>query len=443
MESFLKLATVFYEMNERNFEYLSSCYSHINKLEKLIFILTSETFEKVDLKNKKILLKPNWVNHDRNQNDSICLRTNNSFILAVLKVVLAFNPKIIIIGDAPIQGCSWDKILNPDFISKVKALSKTYSIPVVLKDFRNVKFDTIQNRIIKELNPPSNYIFFDVGEQSFLEPITHRKKKQFRVDQYDYIKLSEKHKEKTHKYCIARDLFDVDIVISLPKVKTHQKAGITAALKNLVGVNGDKDYLPHHRIGGTKLKGDSYLGLNLLKEFAERLLDISNKMIGSTGYPFLRRLAVNIWKLSGSKKIHKFGAGWYGNDTTWRMVLDINKIILYGKVDGTFSDIPQRQLFSLCDGIIAGQGNGPLFPHPLELGFISFTNNSAINDYVFARLMDFEPEKLPLILNAFKIYPKLFDNISLNNKKINLSELEKLKVTATPPPGWIDYLKNQ
>ena len=32
---------------------------------------------------------------------------------------------------------------------------------------------------------------------------------------------------------------------SLPKLKTHKKAGITCALKNLIGINGNKEYLPH------------------------------------------------------------------------------------------------------------------------------------------------------------------------------------------------------
>lgn len=435
--------TVYSDEKDRNSESLNSCYNDINKLEKLIFNITSEIFELVEIKNKKVLIKPNWVIHDRNQNDSICLRTNNNFIISTLKVVLKFSPKMILIGDAPVQGCIWDKVVTPGFVSEIESLSKIYAVPIIIKDFRDVIFDTAKNSISTALKPTSEFIIFDVGKKSFLEPITVKGKKQFRVDQYDYTKLSEMHHKNTHRYCIVKDIFDVDMVISLPKVKTHQKAGITAALKNLVGVNGNKDYLPHHRIGGTKLKGDSYLGLNLIKELAERLLDLSNKIIGSVSYPYVRKFAVKIWKLSSFKSIHQFGAGWYGNDTTWRMVLDINKIILHGKVDGTFSDVPQRQLFSLCDGIIAGQGNGPLFPHPLELGFISFTNNSAINDYAFARLMDFEPEKLPLILNAFRIYPKVYSKITLNGKKIKLSELDKFKVTATPPPGWAGYLKSQ
>ena len=78
--------------------------------------------------------------------------------------------------------------------------------------------------------------------------------------EYDPDKFRYTHTKGMHKYCITKHLFDSDLVISLPKAKTHQKAGITAALKNIVGLNGDKDYLPHHRIGGTEVGGDAYPG---------------------------------------------------------------------------------------------------------------------------------------------------------------------------------------
>ncbi len=69
-----------------------------------------------------------------------------------------------------------------------------------------------------------------------------------------------------------------------------------------------------------------------------------------------------MWKLSFPKKVHYLVAGWYGNDTAWRMVIDLNKIAIYGKQDGTISKTPQLQPHSLCDEIIGGQGDWPLNP---------------------------------------------------------------------------------
>lgn len=51
-------------------------------------------------------------------------------------------------------------------------------------------------------------------------------------------------------------------------------------MKILVGVNGDKDYLPHHRLGAKGYGGDCYPGYNILRSCSEYLLDMSNRHIG-------------------------------------------------------------------------------------------------------------------------------------------------------------------
>jgi len=61
---------------------------------------------------------------------------------------------------------------------------------------------------------------------------------------------------------------------------------------------------------------------------------------------------------------------WSGNDTIWRTCLDLNRILLYGRADGTMSDEMQRRVIHIADAVIAGQGNGPLAPEPLDLGLL-------------------------------------------------------------------------
>ena len=58
-------------------------------------------------------------------------------------------------------------------------------------------------------------------------------------------------------------LFDI---INLAKPKIHRKAGIIGDMKNLVGINGSKDWLPHHKRGSKFDGGDEYLSHNLFKE---------------------------------------------------------------------------------------------------------------------------------------------------------------------------------
>jgi uncharacterized protein (DUF362 family) len=388
---------------------------------------------------KNVLMKPNWVLHNRKKSDEYCMRTNNEFLLAALELVLMQKPGKVIIGDAPVQGCSWKKMLGEDFLSAVRTLSLEYAIPVELRDFRRVTFDPSLNNPQRELRPLSSYVIFDLGAESFLEPISSDSHS-FRVTCYNPDRLSESHRRGVHKYCIAKDLFEADLIISLPKVKTHQKAGITCALKNLVGVNGDKDYLPHHRVGGSGNGGDCYPGKNLLRRLAELLLDTANRRQGDSTFKLLTTLASAVWKLSFPRRVHQLDAGWYGNDTTWRMVMDLNRIVKFGTVDGTIANSEQRTLYSLCDGIVAGQGNGPLNPEPLPLGVISFTNDSGLNDLCMARLMGFDANKISLLKAAVAESNVNDFAIFWNGEKIALQDLDAHSVRALPPPGWDGYL---
>ena len=440
MKDFVKIVTLYSSQNERNLSQLKKHYSNIALLKDKIVSVGDGILNNPELiKGKKIMLKPNWVLHSRTPDDEICLRTNDTFILAALEIILEQKPSQILIGDAPIQGCNWDKMLSKDFRSGINNFSKKHNIPIIIKDFRRVTFNPELNNPIKERNPITEYLIFDLGECSYLETISTNKNI-FRVTNYDPDRLAESHKKGVHKYCITKEIFESDIVISMPKIKTHQKTGITGALKNLVGINGDKDYLPHHRIGGTGFGGDCYPGNNVIRLGAEYLLDMANRRQGKLLYKPLLYSAAVVWKLSNPKKVHDLAAAWHGNDTTWRMVMDLNKIAVYGKSDGTISDNPQRSIFSLCDGIIGGQGNGPLKPEPLPLGIVSFTNNSGLNDICLATLMGFEYENIPQLANQKIDLSSTNIEVILNGRMVNIEDLLKESIETTPPPGWSSHI---
>ena len=331
MKNFTLIQSVFSFENERTLEKLSAIYGDIPFLKKIISELINGSFKEDDVKNKKILLKPNWVLHSRKKSDDLCMRTNDNFLLAVLEIILEKKPSKIVIGDAPVQGCFWDKMITPAFYDKVSELGSRFSIPVEIKDFRRRIFNPSENNPISERAPISEYVIFDLGKESFLEPISSNKKNIFRVTNYDPDRLAESHKLGMHKYCITKELFDVDVVISLPKIKTHQKTGMTGALKNLVGVNGDKDFLPHHRLGGDGFGGDCYPGKSYLRLWSELALDNANRNQGKFLYWFWIKLSSFLWRLKRGSNVHQVAASWYGNDTTWRMVMDLNKIAILFK----------------------------------------------------------------------------------------------------------------
>ena len=57
---------------------------------------------------------------------------------------------------------------------------------------------------------------------------------------------------------------------------------------------------------------------------------------------------------------------------------------------------------AIVDGIIGGQGNGPLCPDPVQSNVLISGTNPAEVDAVVARLMGYDPNKIPLIKNAFE-----------------------------------------
>ncbi|MFZ4400952.1 MAG: DUF362 domain-containing protein [Bacteroidales bacterium] len=439
MKEFVHLKTVFKDASERTIDRLSEVYQDQAFLKSAIAELMDASLTSEVIQGKRVLLKPNWVYHNKKDTDEICLRTHDNFLLAALEVVLSKKPASVIMGDAPIQGCYWDEAIRESLKKSVEILVKKYNIHVEIKDFRRVTFDPRQNNPVKERNPLSEYVIFDLGKDSYLEPISS-KKNIFRVTNYDPDRLAESHTIGMHKYCLTKELFDAEVVISIPKIKTHQKTGVTGALKNLVGVNGDKDYLPHHRVGGKDTGGDCYPGGNILRRLAEYFLDAANRKQGKPIFLVWMFVTKVLWKLSLPEKVHHLAAGWYGNDTTWRMVMDLNKVAVFGKKDGSISELPQRVLFSLCDGVIGGQGDGPLKPTPLALGVISFTNNSAMNDICMGTFMGFDLQKIPLLKTALQIISKKNISITLNGEDSSLKNIENLSIQTLPPPGWVDYL---
>ncbi len=439
--SFVNIVTLFGNEQERNISSLAKVYEAPILLNEKILEVSKGILDNYQIiTGKKILLKPNWVSHNLKENDEICLRTNDNFLLALTEVILDCKPAKITIGDAPIQGCDWYKMISQNFYKNLEELSISHSIPIVIKDFRRVTFDPNKNNPNKERNPLSDYIIFDLGKESYLEPISSVKTN-FRVTNYDPDRLKEVHTIGKHKYCITKELFEADVVISVPKIKTHQKTGITGALKNLVGVNGDKDYLPHHRVGGKDSGGDCYPGKNIFRRISEYFLDRANRQQRKKIYWVWIYLSKIMWRFSFPKNVHHLAAGWYGNDTCWRMVMDLNKIAIYGKNDGTISQNPQRELYSLCDGIVGGQGDGPLNSQPLPLGVICFTNNNSLTDICMGTLMGFDVQKIPLLKTALQTYTRENISLSLDGQQVTLKDIANLSITTLPSPGWVDYLK--
>jgi hypothetical protein len=93
---------------------------------------------------------------------------------------------------------------------------------------------------------------------------------------------------------------------------------------------------------------------------------------------------------------------WAGNDTIWRTILDLNRVLLYCDAEGQLHEDRQRQYLALVDGIVAGEGEGPLEPDPKPAGTILAGTDPVAVDCACASIMGFEYDRIPVISNGFE-----------------------------------------
>jgi uncharacterized protein (DUF362 family) len=217
---------------KKDLKVLEEFYSDFNNLKKFLFDLFERTaFFKGIGTNKKILLKPNWVYHNTHETDELCLTTNSNFILVVLEFILHLKPSSVVIGDSPIQGCCWNLLHSVTFLQKINELQEKNNIPINIVDFRNEKWEQ-KKTLQKNCRNKTDYILYDLKTDSLLEPLSLQNKR-FRVGDYDPEETMKNHNIGTHKYLVAREVIEADILINLPKLKTHQKAGVTNGVEEL------------------------------------------------------------------------------------------------------------------------------------------------------------------------------------------------------------------
>ena len=115
-------------------------------------------------------------------------------------------------------------------------------------------------------------------------------------------------------YTFSSSIYNSNLYISIPKLKTHHKTGVTLNLKGLIGSIINKNQLVHWKVGYTNIGGDEY----------------PNK---------------EIYDKMQKEKIQERGA-WPGNDTIWRMVCDLYQAFLNRK----------GKNFTIIDGIMGEKG---------------------------------------------------------------------------------------
>jgi hypothetical protein len=249
---------------------------------------------------------------------------------------------------------------------------------------------------------PRGYRLVDLGARSAfhgsgLDP--HR----FRGADYDSQPTSEHHLHGRHQYLLSETVLCADLVVNLPKLKTHKKTGVTLALKNLVGINGDKNLLPHHCVGSEAEGGDEYPGESPLDRARSLGSELARRLLARGVGGSLVRAARRVERATRGDDFVRAG-NWWRNRTTWRMCLDLNRCLYYSDAAGCHFEAssPVRRVLTLLDAVVAGEGEGPLAPRDRPLGVILASLDPLALDLAAVRLMGFDEERIPKVSEALR-----------------------------------------
>lgn len=363
-----------------------------------------------------VVLKPNFVRHFRETQPGHddCLVTHGSVIRAVLDYVyIALKGRgRIVIADACHNDAEFEPIRQMAGLDEIQEFYRREAgFEVEVYDLRPEKARKVNGVIVghtKLAGDPAGYAKVNLGLHSAFAEVKHLCHLLYGAE-YDTGELHSHHHDEVHEYLISRTVLLADCVISIPKLKTHKKTGITVSLKNLVGINGNKNWLPHHREGTPAQGGDQFASDGLMRRLERKSVAQFKRIFPLLGA--LRPLVAGPIKAIGKRIFGDTNTGairsgnWYGNDTTWRMVLDLNRILMYADAEGQLHDRRVRRLFTVVDGIVAGEGNGPLDPTAKPAGVIVAGANPVAADLACARVMGLDYQRIPLLCRAMDEHP--------------------------------------
>ena len=296
--------------------------------------------EKAVQPGDKVLIKPNLVNNQLGENGDV---THFSLIGPIIRACHDAGAAEILVGDGS-GDVDTPKAFVASGVKQVVERLSSNGIPVKLVDLNYDK------------NPKTN--------------------------EFDRVSLGKIGLNQNFVYRIAHSVLAVDTIISMPKLKTHTKTGITVALKNFIGI------APGGYYGFPKWRGD-------VEILPHGPIDLS---------PIIQQT-----------------------------ILDLNRIAL-GKYPGSPRE---RKYMAIVDGVVAGvyyKMNAERIPiwRPIKVGVVIAGTDAVAVDTISAKVMCFAPEKIDLITRAASFGFGTMKDIEISGNKV-----EEVRRLVPPPDAFL------
>jgi uncharacterized protein (DUF362 family) len=414
----------------------------------------------------KVVIKPNFVLSSHNQDkDLFSIITHPSVLRAIVDYCwIALRGKgEIYIADTPQYNCNFQELMDVTRLNKVTNFINGFSGPQLqILDLREYWSKSLHFPSCKINLPgdPNRKVLVNLRDGSAL--YHHQNSAKLYGAVYHRGETIFHHSGEKQEYELSGTILSADVIISVPKLKVHKKVGVTLNQKGLVGTCTNKNWLVHYTLGSPLEGGDQYPdGLftgteRTVIKFERWMYDhflakqtkrheLVHRFL--YGFVYLRIFSHLGLSISPQKRLLDTG-NWYGNDSAWRMVVDLAKIINFADSEGQLHTQRRLRLFSIIDGIIGGENNGPLSPDPKSAGILIGGDNLLAVDLVATRLMGFDPWKLKQfsMLDAkFDFGPRKLEEIKIkSNQEVfetDFTGKTNRFLDFRPHPGWAGHIE--
>ncbi|MCR4920504.1 MAG: DUF362 domain-containing protein [Bacteroidaceae bacterium] len=339
-------------------------------------------FESIIKPGMTVFIKPNWVASRwrascPHKDNLYCVITHPAVIEAVAdRVAQALKGQgKIIIADNPSIDADFEELME---FTGIRRLQDKYDVPCEIFDLRPLVCEDLKDygqrdKMAHRPGDPNGEVQVNLGRESLLHDVDSSL---FRGVFNEREETVASHTGDTQLYTYSASLYNADVYISIPKLKTHQKVGATLNLKGLVGSITRKNQLVHWRVGSPETGGD---------EYPDRAS----------------------WERAQHAKVTHRGAH-PGNDTIWRMVGDLYQGMMKR----------ERIYFTIIDGIMAGEGQGPFCPTSKHANVLLGARDLLVADIAAVRYMGLDPEKIKYLDFFIKKW-----NITLDDIKVIINDM--------------------
>jgi uncharacterized protein (DUF362 family) len=353
-----------------------------------------------------VVVKPNYVRHYHEADGPFeAVVTHLSVLRPLIDYALLAVGETgrVLVADAPQYDCDVEQLLAK---TRLPELLRWYADAVgrrvEWRDLR-VQYGRHERGVVVERRPlagdPDGYEAVDLGDASEFASMAVRETELLRGADYDEEVTIHHHSHGRNEYLVAKTVLGADLVLNVPKVKSHKKTGVTLSMKNLIGINGDKNWLPHYRAGFAVGGGDEFPAPDLYARVRRLGADFARQLLkrGIGGAVFKRLRGIEDASGLGDRARN---GNWWGNDTIWRTTIDLNKVLYCGDAKGRLAGPPARRVLNVYDGVVAGEGDGPMAPSPRPIGLLAAGEDGVATDVVVAWLMGFDWRRIPVLRHA-------------------------------------------